>query len=202
MAPILLNQLRSIITSTLISDFCKKFEENEFLLRKSIDTSICTVLIGLDNIIDDSTLFDKVVESITFTEFYKTIEYDTGKLFSINYSFEQEGFTPLNLIFSNKKGRISEMISNEVGVKSKTASAILNFAVMVILSHFNNEYQETKNIQEDLTSEKKVILSAVPEGIRVLLGYSDFECEESYLESNILVSIPSKPHFFSKIFKL
>lgn len=203
MTPILLNQLRSIITSPLISIFCKKFEENEIVLRKSIDTSICTVLIGLENIIDNTILYDRIIESITSTEFYKTIEFENGKLSSINYSFEEEGFIPLNLIFSTKKGRITEMISNEVGVKSETAGAIMNFAVMLILSHFKNEKQKTTIIQNDLNSEKKAILNIVPEGIRVILGYSNFECEESvYSSSNSLAKTNLKFHFLTKIFKI
>ena len=157
--------------------------------------------IGLDNIIDNPLLYDNVVESIALTEFYKTIEYDNGKLSSINYSFEHEGYTALNLIFSAKKGRISEMISNEVGVKSETAGAILNFAVMLILSHFKNEKQKTKNIQNNLNSEKKAILNTVPEGIRILLGYSNFQYEDAY-RSDTLVKTDLKPHFLSKIFKL
>ncbi|REG96212.1 hypothetical protein [Flavobacterium aquicola] len=202
MTPILLNQLRSIITSPLISMFCKKYEENEMLLKKSIDTSICTVLIGLDNIIENPSLYEKIIECITFTEFYKTIEYDNGKLSSINYSFEREGFIPLNLIFSTKKGRISEMISNEVGIKSATAGAVLNFAVMLILSHFENEKQKTKSIlQNNLHSEKKAILSTIPEGIRIILGYPDFEYEDTS-NSDTSVKTNLKPYFFSKIFKL
>jgi hypothetical protein len=201
MTPVLLNQLRSIITSPLISIFCRKFEENEIVLRKSIDASICAVLIGLDNIIDNTILYDKIIESITVTEFYKTIEFENGKLSSINYSFEEEGLTPLNLIFSTKKGRISEMISNEVGVKSETARAILNFAVMLTLSHFKNEKQKTKMIQNDLNSEKKKILNTVPEGIRIILGYPNFECEDTYSTSNTLIKADLKFHFFNKFFK-
>ncbi len=197
MTPILLNQLRSIITSPLISMFCKKYEENENLLKKSIDTSICTVLIGLDNIIENPSLYDNLIECITFTEFYKTIEYDNGKLSSINYSFEREGLIPLNLIFSSKKGRISEMISNEVGIKSATAGAVLNFAVMLILSHFKNEKQKI-SIQDNLNSDKKAILNTVPEGIRIILGYPNFECEDTYYNADTLV----KTNFLSKIFKL
>ena len=201
MTPILLNQLRGIITSPLISMFCKKFEENENLLKRSIDTSICTVLIGLVNIIDNTVLYDKVIDSIITTEFYKTTEYDNGKLSSLSYSFEHEGFIPLNLIFSAKKGRISEMISNEVGVKSETAGAILNFATMLILSHFKNEKDKGNTTQDNLNLEKKAILNAVPEGIRVILGYSNFECD-SLNDTETLAKTNLKPHFFSKFFKL
>lgn len=201
MTPILLNQLRGIITSPLISMFCKKFEENENLLKRSIDTSICTVLIGLVNIIDNTVLYDKVIDSIIATEFYKITEYDNGKLSSLSYSFEHEGFIPLNLIFSAKKGRISEMISNEVGVKSETAGAILNFATMLILSHFKNEKDKGNTTQDNLNLEKKAILNAVPEGIRVILGYSNFECD-SFNDTETLAKTNLKPHFFSKFFKL
>lgn len=199
MTPILLNQLRSVITSPLISMFCKKYEENEILLKKSIDTSICTVLIGLDNIVDSPSLYDNLIECITFTEFYKTIEYDNGKLSSINYSFEREGFVPLNLIFSTKKGRISEMISNEIGIKSATAGAVLNFTVMLILSHFKKEDQKIKNIQSNLSSEKKAILNTVPEGIRIILGYTNFECEDTH-DNNADTLL--RTNFLSKFFKL
>jgi hypothetical protein len=204
MTPILLHQLRGIITSPLTSLFCKKFEESENLLKKSIDASICTVLIGLENVMDNTILYDKIIDSITTTEFYKTTEFEDGKISSINYSFEEEGFIPLNMIFSTKKGRISEMISNEIGVKSETAGAILNFAVMLILSHFVNEKQKETNIQNDLNSQKKVILNNVPEGIRVILGYSNFEYEEAYAESDISLKEDSKSYFLNKLlnFKL
>ena len=177
MAPILFNQFRSVITSPLISIFCKKFEEKDMQLKKSIETSIGTVLIGIENILDNTLLYDKIIEYITITEFYKTIEYEKGTLSSINYSFEQEGNKPLNLIFSNKKDRISEMISNEVGVKSNTAESILNFAVMLILSHLKTEKIEPKNIQNTLDAEKNTILNSIPDGIRVILGYANHEPE-------------------------
>jgi len=202
MIPILLLDLRSIITSPLISIFCKKFEENEQLLRKSIDAGLCTVLIGLENIMDN-TVYDKIIDSITDTEFYRTTEFENGKISSINFSFEQEGYAPLNMIFSNKKGRISEMISNEVGVKSETSGAILNFAVMLVLLHFVNEKQKQKAaiIRNDLNAQKKLILNNVPEGIRVLLGYSNFEYEEAYADSNTGVKTNTRSSFLNKFFK-
>jgi hypothetical protein len=202
MAPILLSQLRSTISSSLISIFCKKFEENEIALRKSIDASICTVLIGLDSIIKTNVLYDKIIDSISNSNFYKTIEFENGKLSSINYSFEEEGFIPLNLIFSIKRSRISEMISNEIGVKSETAKALLNFAVMLTLSHLKNEKQKVKFLQSTLDSEKSNIIKALPTGIRVILGYSNFVCED-YNETDSFPSIKSNfiNQFLDKVFK-
>ncbi len=171
------------------------------MLRKSVDAGICTVLIGLEEIMEDNTLYNKIIDSIIDTEFRKRTEFENGKITSINYSFEQEGSAPLSMIFSNKKGRISEMISNEVGVKSDTAGAILNFSVMLILTYFVNEKQNSAIIQNDLNSQKQIILSKVPEGIRVLLGYSNFEYEDADDDSDTLVRTSFKSSFLNKIFK-
>jgi hypothetical protein len=202
MTPILLNQLRSIITSPLISLFCKKYEENETLLKKSIDTSICTVLIGIDNIIENPSLYDKINDAIRTSEFYKTIEYNNGKISSINYSFEKEGINLLNYIFSTKKGRISEMVSNEVGIKSETAGAVLNFTVMLTLAHFINEKQNITDVQAYLNSERKILLNIIPDGIRIILGYPIFEYENAHNNTDTLASTKIKKHFFSKLFRL
>jgi len=203
MTPILLNQLRNLISSSLISKLSKRFDETETLLKKTVETSICTVLIGLSNIIENRHIYDKVIESITGSEFYTSLSLENGKLTSINSSFEREGSLPLNLIFSNKKGRISEMISNEIGIKSETAHAVLNLAVMVTFSHFLSEKQKAKNIQPALNDQKKLILSTIPEGIRVILGYSNFECEEEISpSSNPLVTSNFTASLLHKFFKL
>jgi hypothetical protein len=202
MTSILLNQLRSTISSSLISIFCKKFEENEIALKKSIDASICTVLIGLDSVTRNNVMYDKIIDSISNSDFYKTIEFENGKLSSVNYSFEEEGFIPLHLIFSIKKARISETISNEIGVKSETASALLNFAVMLTLSYLKNEKQKSIFFQKALDTEKTNIIKALPTNIRVILGYSNFECED-YNELDTYPSIKSNfiNQFLDKVFK-
>lgn len=245
MPPILLNQLRNAISISLISFFCKRFEENEIAIRKSLDTSICTVLIGLENAIKNNTVyeiamstvdaienhripnkitiheiktnedrsigysnkkqllstFEKISDSIAQSSFLETFQLENGKISNINYSFEQEGNIPLHLIFSIKKSRISEMISNEVAVKSETASAVLHFAVLFILSHIKTDKQNATTFLESIKNEKTTILSALPEGIRVLLGYSNFEYdEENILQSNPLLKPKYNYPLLSKIF--
>jgi hypothetical protein len=92
------------------------------------------------------------------------------------------------------------MISNEIGIKSGTAGAILNFAVMLILSNFKNETDDS--IQGILNSEKKGLLSIIPEGIRIILGYPNFEYEDTHYNADTIAKTNLKTHFFSKIFKL
>lgn len=195
----LFNQLRSFISSPLISKLSKRYEENEGLLKKALETSICTILIGLYNKMEDTTLYDKIIESIATSKFYETIEFENGKHISINNSFDEEGQSPLNLIFSNKKGRISETISNELGVKSETAVAIFNLSVMFVLSYFKNQNQNAKELHLILEEQKKGIINAIPEGIRIILGFSNFECIEDY---SIASDSNDKPNFISSIYNL
>jgi hypothetical protein len=158
-------------------------------MKKSIETSISTILIGLNNKFDDKNLYDELMEYISNSEFYIDVKFEATKTLIINSSFNKEGCKPLNLIFSNKKDRISEMISNEIGVKSETASAILNFSAMFVFSYFKSQNQNFKSLQLLINDQKRMILSTVPEGIRLLLGVSTFEIIEEKSESSFTSNI-------------
>jgi hypothetical protein len=81
------------------------------------------------------------------------------------------------------------MISNEIGVKSETASAILNFSAMFVFSYFKSQNQSFKSLQLLINDQKRMILSTVPEGIRLLLGVSTFEIIEEKSESSFTSNI-------------
>ena len=183
------NQLRGFISPFLVSKFSKEYNESEVLMKKSIETSISTILIGLNNKFDDKNLYDELMEYISNSEFYIDVKFEATKTLIINSSFNKEGCKPLNLIFSNKKDRISEMISNEIGVKSETASAILNFSAMFVFSYFKSQNQNFKSLQLLINDQKRMILSTVPEGIRFLLGVSTFEIIEEKSESSFTSNI-------------
>jgi hypothetical protein len=183
------NQLRSFISPFLVSKFSKEYNESEVLMKKSIETSISTILIGLNNKFDDKNLYDELMEYISNSEFYIDVKFEATKTLIINSSFNKEGCKPLNLIFSNKKDRISEMISNEIGIKSETASAILNFSAMFVFSYFKSQNQNFKSLQLLINDQKRIILSTVPEGIRLLLGVSTFEIIEEKSESSFASNI-------------
>ena len=183
------NQLRGFISPFLVSKFSKEYNESEVLMKKSIETSISTILIGLNNKFDDKNLYDELMEYISNSEFYIDVEFEATKTLIINSSFNKEGCKPLNLIFSNKKDRISEMISNEIGVKSETASAILNFSAMFVFSYFKSQNQNFKSLQLLINDQKRMILSTMPEGIRLLLGVSTFEIIEEKSESSFTSNI-------------
>lgn len=185
------NQLRGFISPFLVSKLSREYNESEVLMKKSIETSISTILIGLNNKFDDKNLYDELMEYIANSEFYLDFKIDATKIVVINSSFNKEGFKPLNLIFSNKKERISEMISNEIGVKSETASAILNFSVMFVCSYLKNQNQNFKSLQLLINEQKRMIMSTMPEGIRLLLGVSTVEIVQEKSKRNFASNIYS-----------
>jgi hypothetical protein len=185
------NQLRGFISPFLISKLSREYNESEVLMKKSIETSISTILIGLNNKFDDKNLYDELMEYIANSEFYLDFKIEATKIVVINSSFNKEGFKPLNLIFSNKKERISEMISNEIGVKSETASAILNFSVMFVCSYLKNQNQNFKSLQLLINEQKRMIMSTMPEGIRLLLGVSTVEIVQEKSKRNFASNIYS-----------
>ncbi|MFH6972186.1 hypothetical protein DR871_005770 [Flavobacterium petrolei] len=185
------NQLRGFISPFLVSKLSREYNESEVLMKKSIETSISTILIGLNNKFDDKNLYDELMEYIANSEFYLDFKIEATKIVVINSSFNKEGFKPLNLIFSNKKERISEMISNEIGVKSETASAILNFSVMFVCSYLKNQNQNFKSLQLLINEQKRMIMSTMPEGIRLLLGVSTVEIVQEKSKRNFASNIYS-----------
>jgi hypothetical protein len=185
------NQLRGFISPFLVSKLSREYNESEVLMKKSLETSISTILIGLNNKFDDKNLYDELMEYIANSEFYLDFKIEATKIVVINSSFNKEGFKPLNLIFSNKKERISEMISNEIGVKSETASAILNFSVMFVCSYLKNQNQNFKSLQLLINEQKRMIMSTMPEGIRLLLGVSTVEIVQEKSKRNFASNIYS-----------
>lgn len=202
MTPILLFRLRNLIPTPFLSIFCKKYEENELLLRNSIDVSICTVLMGLINIIEDSSLYDKTTKTILNSEFYNATKFENGQITCLNYSYSDEAHLPLILLFGIKKERISEMISNEIGIKSETACAVLNFTAMMTLCFLATEKQNTSLLKEELSTQKTQLLKNLPRGLQLLLGYSDFEYESSFEGFSFVKQDRSTSYFLSKLFKI
>jgi len=178
----LLNQLKEIISPNLISKLSKRYDESEVLLRKSVETGISTVLIGLNNIIENVDLFEEIIESIVKTKFYEEVKLENSKSLLANNSFIEEGETPLAMLFLNKKGRLSEMISNELVVKSETASAVFNLSIMVVLTYLKNKNQKANDLQVILGEQKIIISKAIPEGIQIMLGFSIGEDIEEFAD--------------------
>lgn len=174
----LLNQFKDFISPNLLSALNRRYDENEKLLRKTIEVAICAVLIGLNDKIDDGDLYDEMVECVSKSEFFAGFKFNESKQLTIYDSFQDEGHDPLNLLFAAKKNRVSEMISNEICVKSGTASAVLDLSVMMVMSYFIKKGQNVFELSSILETEIHVISKRIPKGLKILLGISTNEYVE------------------------
>ena len=182
MTPNLQIELRRFISSNVVSKLNKFYFENDALLIKGIDVSIGTVLMGLYNKAEESGFYKDVTSLIADdSTFYGEMDFTSGRILSVDDCYRIEGNELLKEIFSNKKGRISEMISNEVGIKSETAREILNFSALLVVSYLKNNTQLLKSLKLLLEDQKRDILNSIQPGIKIILGFS---CHETVEEKN------------------
>jgi hypothetical protein len=190
MTPNLQIELRRFISSNVVSKLNKFYFENDALLIKGIDVSIGTVLMGLYNKAEESGFYKEIVSLIgENSTFYGEVDFNSGRILSVDDCYRLEGNDLLKEIFSNKKGRISEMISNEVGIKSETAREILNFSALLVVSYLKNNIQLLDSLKLLLEEQKRDILNSIHPGIKIILGFSCYESVDDKNQANLGRSI-------------
>ncbi len=184
MTPNLQIELRRFISSNVVSKLNKFYFENDALLIKGIDVSIGTILMGLYNKADESDFYSKIVSMVEEdSTFYQEVDFNAGRILSVDDCYRLEGNDLLKELFSNKKGRISEMVSNEVGIKSETAREILNFSALLVVSYLRCNLQLIESLKLLLEDQKRDILNSIPPGIKIILGFSSYETVEEKNQS-------------------
>ncbi|QSB27006.1 DUF937 domain-containing protein [Flavobacterium sp. CLA17] len=190
MTPNLQIELRRFISSNVVSKLNKFYFENDALLIKGIDVSIGTVLMGLYNKSEESGFYKEIVSLIDENStFYGEVDFTSGRILSVDDCYREEGNDLLKEIFTNKKGRISEMISNEVGIKSETAREILNFSALLVVSYLKNNIQLLDSLKLLLEEQKRDILNSIHPGIKIILGFSCYESVDDKNQANLGRSI-------------
>lgn len=184
MTPNLQIELRRFISSNVVSKLNKFYFENDALLIKGIDVSIGTILMGLYNKAEESDFYSEIVAMIKEdSTFYQEIDFNAGRILSVDDCYRLEGNALLKELFANKKGRISEMVSNEVGIKSETAREILNFSALLVMSYLRYNLQLLESLNLLLEDQKRDILNSIPPGIKIILGFSCYETVEEKNQS-------------------
>ncbi|WET04824.1 DUF937 domain-containing protein [Flavobacterium sp. YJ01] len=184
MTPNLQIELRRFISSNVVSKLNKFYFENDALLIKGIDVSIGTILMGLYNKADQPDFYSEIVAMVEEdSTFYQEVDFNAGRILSVDDCYRLEGNDLLKELFSNKKGRISEMVSNEVGIKSETAREILNFSALLVISYLRSNLQLLESLKLLLEDQKRDILNSIPPGIKIILGFSSYETVEEKNQS-------------------
>jgi hypothetical protein len=139
---------------------------------------------GLYNKAEESDFYSEIVSLIQEdSTFYQEIDFNAGRILSVDDCYRIEGNALLKELFSNKKGRISEMVSNEVGIKSETAREILNFSALLVMSYLRYTLQLIESLKLLLEDQKRDILNSIPPGIKIILGFSSYETVEDKNQS-------------------
>lgn len=185
MTPNLQIELRRFMSSNVVSKLNKFYFENDALLIKAIDVSLGTVLMGLYNHLEEATFFDEIIDKFEDSIFYSEVDFDAGRILSVDDCYDIEGNPILKQIFINKEGRISEMVSNEVGIKSETAREVLNFSGLLVVSYLKNNPQLLPSLKLLLEDQKREILNSIPPGIKIILGFSCYESVEEKKQANL-----------------
>nr|WP_315243722.1 DUF937 domain-containing protein [uncultured Flavobacterium sp.] len=188
MTPNLQIELRRFISSNVISKLNKFYFENDALLIKAIDVSLGTVLMGCYNNFDEKTL-EEMTELVHDSAFYKEVDFASSRILSVDDNYKLEGNQLLEQIFTSKKARITEMISNEVGIKSETAREVLNFSTLLVISYLKFNAEVTTSLKLLLDEQKRDILNSIPPGIKIILGFSCYETVEEKNNSRFARSI-------------
>ncbi|PXY45322.1 DUF937 domain-containing protein [Flavobacterium hydrophilum] len=188
MTPNLQIELRRFISSNVISKLNKFYFENDALLIKAIDVSLGTVLMGCYNNFDEKPL-EEMTELVEDSVFYKEVDFASSRILSVDDNYKLEGNQFLEQIFTSKKARITEMISNEVGIKSETAREVLNFSTLLIISYLKYNAEVTSSLKLLLDEQKRDILNSIPPGIKIILGFSCYETVEEKNNSRFARSI-------------
>lgn len=171
----LVSHFKNLISKDLFLKLSVCLDEKEALLRSVIEASICTVLVGVEKSID----FQQLLRSLG--ELNVVNEHEMDNLYS-NELLLSSGQLFLDKLFPSKKDRISEMISNEICVKSETARAILNLVAIVILTTLKKD--PPKNLISLLESQSHILYGHLPKGVRLVLGIPNLEYESKYLIEN------------------
>ena len=171
----LVNNFKNLISNELFLKLLGYLDEKDALLKKTIEASICAVLVGIKKS-NDLEVFLKSSQNLSFDFEAQLNNYCSKEsLFSCGYLY-------LDWLFAVKKDRISEMISNEVGVRSETARIVLNVVSILIINDLKKD--TPKKLISILESQSEVFCRLLPRGVKLILGLPNVDYTTSIANEN------------------
>jgi hypothetical protein len=155
----LVNHFKNLISNDLFLKLSIYLDEKDTQLKKTIEVSICTVLVGIKRRNDLEAIL------LSFNELEVSMEEQLGGL-NINETL----FVSVQLYL--------EMISNEICIKSVSARTIFNLMALLIL--FNLKNNPPKNLHPLLDSQIQVLYGFIPRGVRLVLGIPNVDYITDY----------------------
>ncbi len=165
----LLDTVKGLFTSDLISSAASSLGESEGGIQKALSGAIPSILAGLLNKADNNEGASGILDLAKQAAGSGILNNLGGFLGGDNSSLLSRGAEMLKGVLGDKAGGIAGLISNFAGIKHSSASSILSMAAPAALGALGN-HAATNNLNAGglmsfLSGQKDAIVNALPSGL-------------------------------------
>jgi outer membrane protein OmpA-like peptidoglycan-associated protein len=176
----ILDDLKGMITSQIISKAASSLGESESGINKAIGALLPTILGGLVQKSSDSGSFGSIFNMLSDNRNAGFLDNLGGLIGGGNLAQGDPKDIAGNLmgsLFGNKVGGILDLVTSFAGVKKSSTSSLLGLAGPLIMGFLGKKIKSeglnAAGLISFLTGQKGNIMSALPAGMGSLLGFAD-----------------------------
>jgi outer membrane protein OmpA-like peptidoglycan-associated protein len=176
----ILDELKGMVTSQIISKAASSLGESESGVTKTIGALLPTILGGLVQKSADTNAFSNIFNMLSDQRNIGFLDNLSGLVGGGNLAQGDPKDIAGNLmgnLFGNKVGGILDLVSTFAGVKKSSTSSLLGLAGPLIMGFLGrkikNEGLNIAGLASLLNGQKSSIMSALPAGMGNLLGLAD-----------------------------
>lgn len=176
----ILDDLKGMVTSQIISSVAGSLGESESGISKAIGGLLPTILGGLAQKSSDASGFASIFNMLSDNRNAGFLDNITGLVGGGNLAQgdpKDIGGNLMGQLFGNKVGGILELVSSFAGIKKSSSSSLLGLVGPLVMGYFGkkikNEGLSVSGLASLLGGQKSSIMSALPAGMGGLLGFAD-----------------------------
>ena len=168
MSASLLDGLTSLITPDGVSKAASALGESDAAIRKGVGGAFATILSGVASRADDSSFASSLYDLVRSPANDGSILNDAGSVVSANSTSPMAdlGAKLIGMLFGGRTSTFTNSLAGYAGIKSSTASTLLNFAAPLVLAfigrHARNDGLNATSLATLLRNQKHTFAAAVP----------------------------------------
>ena len=168
MSASLLDGLTGLITPDVVSKAASALGESDAAIRKGVGGAFPALLSGVASRADDSSFASSLFDLVRSPANDDSILNDVGSLVSANSTSPMVGLgaSLLGMLFGGRTSTFTNSLAGYAGIKSSTASTLLNVAAPLVLAfigrHARNDGLNATSLATLLRNQKHSYAAAVP----------------------------------------
>ena len=170
----LLDAVKGLFTSNLISTAATSLGESEGGIQKALSGAIPSILAGLISRADSHEGAAGILDTAKQAAGSGILNNPGGILGNDNSSLLSKGAEMLKAVLGDKAGGIASLVSNFAGIKHSSASSILSMVAPVALGalgkHASDNNLNAGSLMSFLSSQKSTIINALPASLGSIAG--------------------------------